>query len=82
MTKPKSITIIGRRWFERTNGNTYHTAEVIIDGEHAHTTGITYGYGNQYRQTALQWVKENVTQDLDGITTHATHTDVKRKKDL
>jgi len=34
--KMKSITVIGRRWFERINGNTYHSAEIIIDGTFVH----------------------------------------------
>jgi len=26
----ESIMVVGRRWFERTNGNTYHTETNII----------------------------------------------------
>ncbi len=47
------VTIIGRRWFQRSYGNTYHSAEVIIDGQTAFNTGIHYGYDQQYLETAL-----------------------------
>lgn len=29
----QSITIIGRRWFQRTYGNTYFSAYALIDGK-------------------------------------------------
>ena len=54
-----TIIITGRRWFERTNGNTYHTARALVlshDENHtsnAINTPITYGYGNQYYWTGL-----------------------------
>lgn len=55
----KTLHIHGRRWFQRTYGNTYHTATIYVDGEFSHKTGITYGYGDQYLQTARQWLKDN-----------------------
>jgi hypothetical protein len=60
MKPPKSsVTIIGRRWFEKTNGNTYNTAQIIVDGEPVHKTDFQYGYGNQFEWIALQWLEEN-----------------------
>jgi len=50
--KPRCIHVHGRRWFEQTNGNTYHSVDVWVDGEHVHRTAFAYGYGSQYRQTA------------------------------
>ena len=47
------FTIIGRRWFEKTNGNTYHSVEVYKDGELLGRIPFAYGYGDQYKQTAL-----------------------------
>ena len=44
--------IIGRRWFQKTYGNTYHSVTVIVDGETVGTCPMTYGYGDQYIQTA------------------------------
>jgi len=50
--KPRSIVVLGRRWFERTNGNTYHTAEILIDGVSVAICPFAYGYGSQYLQSA------------------------------
>jgi hypothetical protein len=48
------LTIIGRRWFEKTNGNTYHSVEVYdSEGKLLVRVPFTYGYGDHYRQTAL-----------------------------
>lgn len=51
--KVKTITIIGRRWFQKTYGNTYHSATVLINGQPALKTGRHYGYGDQYVYTAF-----------------------------
>lgn len=34
-------------------GNTYHRVSISRDGEHLLTTPSTYGYGEQYRATAI-----------------------------
>lgn len=52
-----SVTVIGRRWFRRGYGGTYHTAEIIVDGVTVHKTPMQYGYGNQYEETAAQWLE-------------------------
>lgn len=45
----------GVRWFDRANGNTYHSVRIV-----RHDDGATlvcpfqYGYGDCYRQTALE----------------------------
>ncbi len=48
-----TLLIVGRRWFQRTYGNTYHSAEVVIDGEVVARTGKHYGYDDSYIYTAL-----------------------------
>lgn len=55
-TVPQSIIIIGRRWFQRSAGNTYHTARVLVDGVTRWTSERCYGYGDQYLQTAAEWI--------------------------
>lgn len=55
----KAITILGKRWFDKVNGNTYHTSQIMIDGVTIHTTPYAYGYGSQYVQTAKEWLEEN-----------------------
>ena len=55
--KINSIIIIGRRWFERVNGNTYHTAQIFINGKCVHRTTFSYGYGDQFIWTAYKWLE-------------------------
>lgn len=50
---PKSIRVVGRRWYNRSCGNTYHVADVYVDEELLGTFGPRYGYGEQYEQTAM-----------------------------
>lgn len=53
-----SLVIVGRRWFDRVNGNTYHTAEIIVNGQSVHRTGRAYGYGEQYVESAAVWLEQ------------------------
>ena len=55
-TLPRSILIIGRRWFQRSYGNTYCTSEIHIDGKLVHKLPRQYGYGDYYRQAAEDWL--------------------------
>lgn len=50
--KPRSIVVLGRRWFQRTNGNTYHSVNVYVDGALIDRVPFTYGYGSHFEQTA------------------------------
>ena len=47
-------TATAARWFDRVNGNTYHSVRVTRcrDGKTL-VCPMTYGYGDQYRHTAL-----------------------------
>lgn len=90
-----SITIIGRRWFDSKNGNTYHSCECLVNGKHVATVDFAYGYERQYEYSGMNRLNElGYLPDLTpqtviwrycedrGIAYHATHTDVNRKKDL
>ena len=50
--KPVSITILGRKWRDKINGNTYHSARVIADGELVAVAPFQYGYGDQWQWSA------------------------------
>ena len=58
--------IEGFEWFDKVNGNSYHNVNItrIKDNKLIVSSGLTYGYGNQYEQTAydelikLELVKE------------------------
>ena len=54
MSKIKSIMIIGKRWFDKTYGNTYCSSRVYINGEFKLAVPWTYGYGNYYEQKAKE----------------------------
>ena len=47
------------RWFDKVNGNTYHSVR-IINNETGETLycPFQYGYGDHYRQTALKAMAE------------------------
>lgn len=53
------ITIHGKRWFQRSYGNTYHSVLVEIDGKTVWNSGQHYGYGDQYLQTAFDWLDQS-----------------------
>lgn len=56
--KIESITIIGRRWFQRTYGNTYHTCVVLVNGQQVYEAPQEYGYGDQYVETGARWLEK------------------------
>lgn len=90
--KGDNVTVIGRRWFEKTNGNTYHSVQVYINGDFYKGVGFDYGYGNAYAQTAIALIRQEykVPEDVHAIWQLKDHgvkvidsvTDVSRKKDL
>lgn len=53
----RSIVFVGRRWFDKVNGNTYHTTECILDGEFVGKTATAYGYGEQYVQSGFEYLE-------------------------
>ena len=53
----KSLFIEGRLWFDKINGNTYHAVKIEINGQTIKYLPRCYGYGNQYQETALTWLK-------------------------
>lgn len=52
--KPKVIRIVGRRWFQKSYGNTYNTATVYVDNVEVLTTPKQYGYGDHYVQVGWE----------------------------
>ena len=89
MKKINELEIFGRRWFQKTYGNTYHTVTVIVNGEEF-KSGIKYGYGSAYLQTAADLLRAN-GYEVPENNNEAFHKmceyphdveDVDRKKDL
>ena len=93
MCQIKSITIIGRRWFQKTYGNTYNSVQIFVD-----TTEIKlpykYGYGDVYYQRAISYLVENgfiIPENgesiqewakRNGVNMVSVGVDVRRKQDL
>lgn len=97
----KAIHIKGTRWHQKTYGNTYHKAYIsVLIGITWHDIGetdIRFGYGEQYLNSAGEWLIENGYIESDqetgcyanrlnfeklGIAFSHTAQDVSRKKDL
>jgi hypothetical protein len=57
--KPKVLTVVGRRWFRRSMGNTYSSVVVTIDGQEAYASEAESGYGNYFEQMAAEWMQAN-----------------------
>ncbi len=53
-----NLHIEGRRWFQKTYGNTYHSVRIFKDGKELVFLPYQYGYGEQWLQTALDWLRE------------------------
>lgn len=54
-----NLHIEGKRWFQRTYGNTYHSVRIFKDGVVIHRIPFAYGYGDQFLQSAIDWLKAN-----------------------
>ena len=65
--KVDSILVVGRRWFRRGPGNTYHSVNIYVNGKYKHGGG-----------SPPMW---QLAKD-QGFTYEATVSDVARKKDL
>jgi len=55
----KTITVLGRKWWDKVNGNTYNTARVMVNGVTVGKTEFQYGYGDFYVQAAAEWLEKN-----------------------
>lgn len=62
MKRFSMIIIDGRKWWDKANGNTYHGVTVTIKhktgADTVLTSGMRYGYGDQYIQTASELIIE------------------------
>lgn len=57
--KTRSIVIIGRRWFDKVNCNTYFSAVIYVNGLGVHNIEQEYGYSEMYIQESVQWLMDN-----------------------
>lgn len=59
-----NLHIEGRRWFQRTAGNTYHSVRIFRDGAEVAYLPFAYGYGEQFLQSAWAWLGANGMPEL------------------
>lgn len=90
----RDIAIIGRRWFQKSYGNTYHTVQVLVNGVEVFQSPKSYGYGEHYLQTARDWLVSNgvigecnhmriyCEDEGRNIAYSASVHDVRRERDL
>jgi len=89
------VVIIGRRWFQKSYGNTYHSVIVWVNGKSAGTNDFSYGYGDSFEQTGLNIASDyinihygfNLADNIWGreaqkVKIISLVSDVQRKKDL
>ena len=81
----KATHITGRRWFQKTYGNTYHTTTIHYNAGTMEKSPVQYGYGEQYLQTAYEMMGLPYGGTLGlreklGITYSVA--DVERQRDL
>ena len=55
MNRIIKFTVIAKKWFDKINGNTYHSVRCVRHKDNAVVVGsFRYGYGEHYKQTALE----------------------------
>jgi hypothetical protein len=74
-TKEYKFTVIAVKWFDMVNGNTYHSVRCVRHKDGVCVFGtFRYGYGDHYKQTALDemfdagWFKNYKRKVLAGST--------------
>ena len=78
----RDYVVIGGKWFDKVNGNSYHSAKVIdVESGTVNYTRFCYGYGSAYLQEAREFIKEELHEDnariIDGGSFYIKKADVK-----
>jgi hypothetical protein len=63
--KAKCITIIGKQWYDKVNGNSYFSARVYVNNDLKLYIPFQYGYGSQYEVEAGQELKKQGYLPID-----------------
>jgi len=50
-----AITAMACEWFDKQNGNSYHSCTITI-GDKLVYIPMQYGYGEQWKQTTMNWL--------------------------
>ena len=63
------INVFVKKWFDDVNGNTYHNVNFNYNDKN-YNSGLTYGYGSQYRITLKNMIEKhnlNINDDFNYI---------------
>lgn len=96
LNRIKTLIITGKSWFDRVNGNSYCSARCTINfglkSEMSFAVPFQYGYGNFYKQAALEKLAEMTGESSNEISarcfyggtihTHATKQENCLKRDV
>jgi len=80
----ESIVVYARRWFQKTYGNTYFTAQICVNGETVGELPYQYGYGNHYEDAAAVWLEKNgfIERDHYSNGVSSSLSSLAREKDI
>lgn len=85
MNRVIKFTVIAVKWFDKINGNTYHSVRCIRHKDNAAVVGsFRYGYDEHYKQTALEimavvkWLPVKY-RGMDDMTHHPLCFDYERE---
>lgn len=55
----RQYVVLGCKWFDKVNGNTYHNAKIVdmFSGETFYS-GFHYGYDNAYMESAREAIRD------------------------
>lgn len=89
------LSIVGRRWFNRRVGQSFHAVDVYLNDQLIGQSGVVYGYDNAYMQTGIEIAIANGKlpplgdreppwqwAERIGLTINYLVDDVRRRRDL
>lgn len=80
MENKKAVFILGLKWWDKVNGNTYNNPVIFFDNGERYAVGFGYGYGDAYRYDAEKWLKENNIESITGDYNTLPHASKWTKK--
>lgn len=95
LKKGDTIQVLGKKWFDKVNGNTYHSVAVYVNNEFVGKNDFEYGYDRQYEETGRKILEQHYNMpngmgETDslwrlnnyGVKVLSNACNVSRKKDL
>lgn len=71
----KKFYCIGKKWWDKINGNTYCNAKIIDEnGDTITYIGFQYGYGHFYYQQAKKELEKTTKEDFELVDMGSDYT--------